>query len=331
MHSQSSRSPALLVASGGGHLEELIRLSDRVVPSDTPRIWMTPDTVHARSLLDGELVHFTGYVGPREFRSLSPLFRQTNRLIQRFQIASVFSTGAAIAIPAFLAARKSGLECHYIESAARAIGPSMSGKIVERIPGVRLYTQYSIWANKNWLYSGSVFDGFDVTQLTAKTQCNKVVVTFGTMQKYGFRRAIEVIAPILQGIGVESSNILWQTGCTRLDGLSIDGRAMVPAQELREAMAEADLIIAHAGVGSALTALELGKAPIIIPRESRFNEHVDDHQTMIANELNTRGLAVACKVEDFDNSSISRALNLRISHSSSFKPFKLIRKDGYHD
>ena len=44
----------------------------------------------------------------------------------------------------------------------------------------------------------------------------------------------------------------------------------------RAATAAADVVISHAGVGSALTALRCGKRPILVPREAARGEHVDD-------------------------------------------------------
>ena len=41
----------------------------------------------------------------------------------------------------------------------------------------------------------------------------------------------------------------------------------------------------HAGVGSILTCLRLGRTPLVVPRQSRFGEHVDDHQVELTRAL----------------------------------------------
>jgi UDP-N-acetylglucosamine transferase subunit ALG13 len=41
---------------------------------------------------------------------------------------------------------------------------------------------------------------------------------------------------------------------------------------------EAQVIIAHAGMGSILTALELGKPIVLMPRRAHLGEHRNDHQ-----------------------------------------------------
>ncbi len=48
----------------------------------------------------------------------------------------------------------------YIESAARATGPSVTGRLMARVPGVQRYAQYRAWATGRWRYGGSVFDAF---------------------------------------------------------------------------------------------------------------------------------------------------------------------------
>lgn len=323
--------PVLFVASGGGHLEELLKFRDRLVPMGNEIEWMTPNSVHAESLLRGQTVHFTGYVGPREYKSMYSLFRQARRVLLQRKFSAVISTGAAIAVPAFIAARRHRIPCHYIESAARALRPSLTGKIVQRIPRINLYTQYEVWQNRKWHFSGSVFDEFKVEDLPVPRDCNRVVVTLGTMQQFGFRRAVKQVKRVLDSLGVPSANVLWQTGCTDVSGIEIQAYKSMPAAQLREAISNADLVIAHAGVGSALTSLERGKAPILLPREARFSEHIDDHQAMIAAELASRGLAIACNVEDFDAEKIAIALGVRIVENASMSPFRLLTEGGHRE
>lgn len=52
----------------------------------------------------------------------------------------------------------------------------------------------------------------------------------------------------------------------------------VSADEFDNMMEQADLIIGHAGIGTILGALALGKPIAIMAREARFSEHRNDHQ-----------------------------------------------------
>jgi UDP-N-acetylglucosamine transferase subunit ALG13 len=56
-------------------------------------------------------------------------------------------------------------------------------------------------------------------------------------------------------------------------------------KELLEGMKSSDLVICHAGAGSIINALSLGKKIILVPRMKKFGEHTDDHQTELAKIL----------------------------------------------
>ena len=41
---------------------------------------------------------------------------------------------------------------------------------------------------------------------------------------------------------------------------------------------EARIVITHGGPSSFIMPLQIGKIPIVVPRQKQFNEHVNDHQ-----------------------------------------------------
>ena len=284
----------LLVASTGGHLDELVRLRPRLVGADADVEWVTFPTEQARTLLAGERAHFVRYLGPRDYRSAVTNLAPAARLLSSRRYDRIVTTGAGIAVPFAAVGAPFGARCHYIESAARCAGPSMTGKVVSRLPSARLYTQSSAWAGGRWTYGGSVFDGYTRAADREAAPIRRVVVTLGTMRTYVFRRAVEALVKLLPDVMERGGEVLWQTGSTDCSGLPVDGRDSVPVGELRDAVAEADLVVAHAGVGSALMALDCGRAPLLLPRLARYGEHVDDHQVLIGSELATRGLAEPC-------------------------------------
>jgi UDP-N-acetylglucosamine transferase subunit ALG13 len=61
------------------------------------------------------------------------------------------------------------------------------------------------------------------------------------------------------------------------------------APEFKSTVVNASLIIAHAGMGSILTALEVGKPILVMPRRARLRETRNDHQIATANALKQRG------------------------------------------
>jgi UDP-N-acetylglucosamine--N-acetylmuramyl-(pentapeptide) pyrophosphoryl-undecaprenol N-acetylglucosamine transferase len=309
--------PTLLVASTGGHLEQLLRLRDRLGDVLGTAEWATFDGPQSRSLLRDETVHYVGYIRPRDISAAVKDTPVAVRIIRSGGYRAVVSTGAGIALPFFLAAGAHRVPRYYIESAARANGPSLTGRLVGHIPGTRLFTQYPSWADDRWSYVGSLFDAFEpgespVPPLTPATSLRRVVVTLGTMPRYGFRRVVERLVKILPEVSAPDVDVLWQTGSTDLSGLGVEGRNQVPAEELQNAVRHADLVISHGGIGSALTALEAGRVPVMVPRRAAFAEHVDDHQALICDHLAQRGIAVSREADLLSASDLWQA-----AHSST--------------
>jgi UDP-N-acetylglucosamine--N-acetylmuramyl-(pentapeptide) pyrophosphoryl-undecaprenol N-acetylglucosamine transferase len=285
----------LLVASTGGHLKELYHLHRRLSGLEGPFRWVTFDTPQSRSLLDGEAVDFVRYVGGRDPTNALLNLVAAHHILRDSEVNAVVSTGAAVALPFFGVARARRLRCHYIESAARTDGPSLTGRLISRIPGVDLYAQHRGWSGRGWSYGGSVFDPFEGTS-TAGTHGNgirKVVVTLGTFRGHGFPRLVGRLVKVLP----PEADVLWQTGDTDTSSFGISGHYAIPERDLTQAMREADVVVSHAGVGTALTAFEVGKCPLLVPRRLSLREHVDDHQTQIASELSRRGLSVSVEAD----------------------------------
>lgn len=63
---------------------------------------------------------------------------------------------------------------------------------------------------------------------------------------------------------------------------NIEWSRFLSPPEFRERLAAAEVIIAHAGMGSILTALEHGKPIVVMPRNALLREHRNDHQRATA-------------------------------------------------
>jgi UDP-N-acetylglucosamine--N-acetylmuramyl-(pentapeptide) pyrophosphoryl-undecaprenol N-acetylglucosamine transferase len=322
--SRRSDARTLLVASTGGHLEELLRLRDRLDPPVSDGDWVTFDDPQSRSLLAGEVVHYVDYIPPRGYAQAACAASCAVRLLAGGRYRRVVSTGSGIAIPFLAVARARGVDCHYIESAARAQGPSMTGSVARRLPGVRLYAQYRGWARGPWRYRGSLFDSYQVGERPGSTgRAQRVVVTLGTMRTYGFASAVRRLAEVLPDVLAPDAEVLWQVGATDVRGLGIDAHDRIPAEQMRAAVARADLVVAHAGIGSALTALDAGVCPVLLPRRAARAEHVDDHQLMIADELDAQGLAVSRDAGEVTAEDLRAAMAMSVTAAGDVRPFAL--------
>jgi UDP-N-acetylglucosamine transferase subunit ALG13 len=105
-------------------------------------------------------------------------------------------------------------------------------------------------------------------------------------------------------------------------------RAQVPISELRQAMSEADVVVSHAGVGSALTAMQAGRRALYVPRRCAYGEHVDDHQVGMAQELQSRDLVVAREACDVTFADLEAAAAWSVRSVRGVEPFRLTPVDS---
>ncbi|MGH9092930.1 MAG: glycosyltransferase, partial [Acidimicrobiales bacterium] len=308
---------SLLVTVGGGHLEELWLLRPRLVGIADEVTWVAPDTPHSRSLLGGERRLDIPLCEPRDVRATITVTRQALEVVRRGRWHSVVSTGSLPAVPYLVTARARGIPAHYIETAARVHGASLTARLLERVPGVHRYGQWPAWQRDGWSYRGSVLDGFRARPRPDPV-LRRVVVTVGT-NRYGFRRMVEAVARALPP-GVE---VTWQTGFTDVSGLDLASSRLLASEVLFDAMRRADVVVSHAGVGSAITALRAGKVPVLVPRRRAHGEHVDDHQEEIASSMAQAGLAVAAEAGDLDLGMLLAAAGQQVVRPDDAPPFVL--------
>lgn len=63
----------------------------------------------------------------------------------------------------------------------------------------------------------------------------------------------------------------------------------LPNPEYRQLMKRARILVCHAGVGTIIDGLKLGKAVIVVPRRKMWREAIDDHQLEIARAASESG------------------------------------------
>jgi UDP-N-acetylglucosamine transferase subunit ALG13 len=118
-----------------------------------------------------------------------------------------------------------------------------------------------------------------------------ILVTVGTEQ-YAFNRLMNWIS-VLINYGLIQEEIIVQYGtCTQLPpGVTV--YKTIKGDRFTHLIDQARLIISHCGEGSILQLEETNKPYILVPRSSRFKEHIDDHQVELAIALEQVGAVVA--------------------------------------
>jgi UDP-N-acetylglucosamine--N-acetylmuramyl-(pentapeptide) pyrophosphoryl-undecaprenol N-acetylglucosamine transferase len=304
----------MLVAISGGHLAQLHMLAPRITAGDDV-VWMTDDTAQSRSLLEGERVYHVPTRPPRDTLGVLRDTRVAKRAFAEHRIDRVVSSGAQIALSALIPALLRRVPFSYVESATRVTDLSTTGKLVDRIPTVHRYVQYPNRVSGRWGYALSVFDGFRVER-AEETPITRAVVTVGGNGDFGFRRLVESAERALP----DDATVLWQTGSTDATGLHIDAVAAVSSATLSAELAAADVVIGHAGTGTALAALSAGKVPVLSPRSVEHGEHIDSHQDDLAAFLSERGLAVVRQADEITYDDLREASRWRVSRRDDLAP-----------
>lgn len=113
-------------------------------------------------------------------------------------------------------------------------------------------------------------------------------ITFGNVSK-PFPRMVEMILAVSDSL---PKPVIVQAG-PNLEYLENSGFEVFRYCDIvrfNELIDSSKLIISHAGVGALSTSLNFWKKPIIIPREAKYGEHINDHQIHFAEEFSKDGL-----------------------------------------
>jgi UDP-N-acetylglucosamine transferase subunit ALG13 len=89
----------------------------------------------------------------------------------------------------------------------------------------------------------------------------------------------------------------------------------VPFEAIVREIEAASAVVTHAGTGSVMLARKLGAIPIVIPRERRFGEAVDDHQVAFARRMAKLGEIVLAT----DEQQLIDALDLAVGSPERFR------------
>jgi len=84
-------------------------------------------------------------------------------------------------------------------------------------------------------------------------------------------------------------DVFAQIGPSELKPNRITAVPFIDPQEFRRRVSDARVVVAHAGMGSIITALELNKPILVMPRRADLMEHRNDHQIATARKFQQSG------------------------------------------
>ncbi len=118
-----------------------------------------------------------------------------------------------------------------------------------------------------------------------------------------FPRLLDALRPLATML---PRPIVVQHGHTPFAASGFEAIAFMGMEEFETRLAAAQLVIIHAGAGSLMHALAARKVPVVMPRQARHGEHVNDHQVELAQALaDTDRIALANEAEDLDQAVVT--------------------------
>ena len=112
-------------------------------------------------------------------------------------------------------------------------------------------------------------------------------VTLGNRRE-PFQRLVDEVGRIALHL---PQPVLLQSGHTPCERSGLKAVPFMPMQDFVSCIETAEIVIAQAGAGTILHAIQCGKVPVVVPRSFSYGESIDDHQIELAREL-----ASGCRV-----------------------------------
>ncbi|WP_276923109.1 glycosyltransferase [Faecalibaculum rodentium] len=122
-----------------------------------------------------------------------------------------------------------------------------------------------------------------------------IFVTVGTHEQ-PFNRLVKTVDELIKD-GVITEHVIMQTGFSTYEPKYCQWIKLIPYQQMIKNVEAARIVITHGGPASFIMPLQIGKTPIVVPRQHRFNEHVNDHQVEFARNVAER-MGTIIPVED---------------------------------
>lgn len=113
-----------------------------------------------------------------------------------------------------------------------------------------------------------------------------IFVTVGTHEEQ-FNRVVEYMDKFKARF-LPSEEVIIQTGYSSYTPKNCLSKSFYSYDEMIRLVDKARIVITHAGPSSIMLAVSKGKVPIVVPRQKKYSEHVNDHQVEFANEMAKR-------------------------------------------
>lgn len=147
-----------------------------------------------------------------------------------------------------------------------------------------------------------------------------IFVTVGTHEQ-PFNRLIKEVDR-LKKEGIITDEVFIQTGFSTYEPQYCDWKNIISYSEMEDYMNRADIIITHGGPATFMSAIANSKKPIVVPRQEKYDEHVNDHQVDFAHQVKERydSIEVVTEISELGD-YLNQDLKIDSSGSSNNKQF----------
>lgn len=111
-----------------------------------------------------------------------------------------------------------------------------------------------------------------------------IFVTVGTHEQQ-FNRLVKYMD---EWASKHEEKIMIQTGYSTYKPQCCEWKSFLPYQDMIAMVEKARIIITHGGPSSFIMPLQIGKTPIVVPRQHKYGEHVNDHQVKFCHQVEER-------------------------------------------
>ena len=125
-----------------------------------------------------------------------------------------------------------------------------------------------------------------------------IFVTVGTHEQ-PFNRVVQYIDE-LKANGTIQEDVIVQTGYSTYKPKYCKWKSLFPYKDMIQNVYDARVVITHGGPASFIMPLQIGKIPVVVPRQYKFGEHINNHQVEFTKAVAERmgNIVLILNIED---------------------------------